>query len=106
MLDLALQVVRDGEGAQKLIRVEVTGAVSAKSAHRIAMSVANSPLVKTAVAGEDANLGRIVMAGGEAGQTAGRRKRSAGGGGAWVAEDRGVGAWDAAAAVGARMRGR
>ena len=61
MLDLALQVVRDGEGAQKLIRVEVTGAVSARSAHRIAMSVANSPMVKTAVAGEDANCGRIVM---------------------------------------------
>ena len=57
LLDLALQVVRDGEGAQKLIRVDVAGAVSDKSAHRVAMAVANSPLVKTAVAGEDANWG-------------------------------------------------
>ena len=90
MLDLALQVVRDGEGAQKLIRVEVTGAVSAKSAHRIAMSVANSPLVKTAVAGEDANWGRIVMAVGKAGEPADRDKLSVGVGGTWMARDGGV----------------
>ncbi|MDB5372574.1 MAG: bifunctional ornithine acetyltransferase/N-acetylglutamate synthase, partial [Belnapia sp.] len=67
LLDLALQVARDGEGAQKLIEINVTGAVSAKSAHRIAMCIANSPLVKTAIAGEDANWGRIVMAVGKAG---------------------------------------
>src|SRR3712207_9369061 len=92
MLDLALQVVRDGEGAQKLIRIEVTGAVSARSAHRIAMSVANSPLVKTAVAGEDANWGRIVMAVGKAGEPADRDHLSVGGGGAWVVKGGGVGA--------------
>ena len=66
--DLALQVVRDGEGAQKLVRIDVTGAVSKKSAHRVAMAIANSPLVKTAIAGEDANWGRIVMAVGKAGE--------------------------------------
>ncbi len=57
LLDLALQVIRDGEGAQKLIRIDVTGAESDGSAKRIGMAVANSPLVKTAVAGEDANWG-------------------------------------------------
>src|SRR6202012_3368267 len=70
LLDLALQVTRDGEGAQKLVRIDVTGAVTAKSAKRIAMSVANSPLVKTAIAGEDANWGRIGMEVGKAGQPA------------------------------------
>ena len=70
--DLALQVVRDGEGATKLIEVQVTGATSDGSAHRIAMSIANSPLVKTAIAGEDANWGRVVMAVGKAGEPAER----------------------------------
>ncbi|MEX6840866.1 bifunctional ornithine acetyltransferase/N-acetylglutamate synthase, partial [Pseudomonas aeruginosa] len=56
---LAMLVVRDGEGAQKLIEIQVTGADSDRSAHRIAMSIANSPLVKTAIAGEDANWGRV-----------------------------------------------
>jgi glutamate N-acetyltransferase/amino-acid N-acetyltransferase len=74
MLDLALQVVRDGEGAQKLIRIDVTGAESDEAAKRIAMSVANSPLVKTAIAGEDANWGRIVMAVGKSGEAADRDK--------------------------------
>jgi glutamate N-acetyltransferase/amino-acid N-acetyltransferase len=69
---LALLVVRDGEGAQKLIEVQVTGAESDASAHRIAMSIANSPLVKTAIAGEDANWGRVVMAVGKAGEPAER----------------------------------
>ena len=69
---LALLVVRDGEGAQKLIEIQVTGAESDRSAHRIAMSVANSPLVKTAIAGGDANWGRIVMAVGKAGEPADR----------------------------------
>ncbi len=69
---LALLVVRDGEGATKLIEVEVTGAESDRSAHRIAMSIANSPLVKTAIAGEDANWGRVVMAVGKAGEPADR----------------------------------
>ena len=73
---LALLVVRDGEGAQKLIEIRVTGAESDRSAHRIAMSVANSPLVKTAIAGGDANWGRIVMAVGKAGEAADRDRLS------------------------------
>jgi glutamate N-acetyltransferase/amino-acid N-acetyltransferase len=85
--DLALQVVRDGEGAQKLVRIDVTGAVSKKSAHRVAMAVANSPLVKTAIAGEDANWGRIVMAVGKAGEPADRDKLSIGVGGTWMARN-------------------
>ena len=87
LLDLALQVTRDGEGAQKLIRIDVTGAVTAKSAKRIGMAVANSPLVKTAIAGEDANWGRIVMAVGKAGEPADRDKLSVGVGGTWMARD-------------------
>jgi glutamate N-acetyltransferase/amino-acid N-acetyltransferase len=90
LMDLALMVARDGEGAQKLIRIDVTGAVSAKSAHRIAMSIANSPLVKTAVAGEDANWGRIVMAVGKAGEPADRDKLSVAVGGTWMAREGGV----------------
>jgi len=74
LLDLALQVVRDGEGAQKLIQVDVTGAESDESARRIALSIANSPLVKTAIAGSDANWGRVVMAVGKAGEPADRDK--------------------------------
>lgn len=69
---LALLVVRDGEGATKLIEIQVDGADSDRSAHRIAMSIANSPLVKTAIAGEDANWGRVVMAVGKAGEPAER----------------------------------
>jgi glutamate N-acetyltransferase/amino-acid N-acetyltransferase len=71
---LAQLVVRDGEGASKFIAVTVAGAESDRSAHRIAMSIANSPLVKTAIAGEDANWGRIVMAVGKAGEPAERDK--------------------------------
>jgi glutamate N-acetyltransferase / amino-acid N-acetyltransferase len=70
--NLALQVVRDGEGARKEIEIAVSGARSARSAKRIALSIANSPLVKTAVAGEDANWGRVVMAVGKAGEPADR----------------------------------
>jgi len=73
---LALQVVRDGEGARKQIEVTVTGAKSARSAKRVALSIANSPLVKTAVAGEDANWGRVVMAVGKAGEPADRDRLS------------------------------
>ena len=73
-LDLAQQVARDGEGAEKLIEIAVAGAESDRAAHRIAMSIANSPLVKTAIAGEDANWGRIVMAIGKAGEKAVRDK--------------------------------
>lgn len=90
LMDLALQVIRDGEGAQKLVRIDVTGAVNARSAKRIAMAVANSPLVKTAIAGEDANWGRIVMAVGKAGEPADRDKLSIAVGGVWMAKDGGV----------------
>ena len=90
LLDLALQVVRDGEGAQKLVRIDVSGAVNARSAKRIGLAVANSPLVKTAIAGEDANWGRIVMAVGKAGEPADRDKLSIGVGGVWMARDGGV----------------
>ncbi|MGJ4858811.1 bifunctional glutamate N-acetyltransferase/amino-acid acetyltransferase ArgJ [Labrys sp. La1] len=72
LLDLAQQVARDGEGARKFITVEVRGATSKQAARRIGMSIANSPLVKTAVAGEDANWGRVVMAVGKAGEEADR----------------------------------
>jgi glutamate N-acetyltransferase / amino-acid N-acetyltransferase len=72
--DLAEQVARDGEGARKLVEIIIDGAVSKVSARRIAMSVANSPLVKTAIAGEDANWGRVVMAVGKAGEPANRDK--------------------------------
>jgi len=65
--DLAQQIVRDGEGATKFITIDVSGAADDAAAHRIGMSIANSPLVKTAIAGEDANWGRIVMAIGKAG---------------------------------------
>ena len=71
-LELAQLVVRDGEGASKFIEIGVTGAVSDDSAHRVALSIANSPLVKTAIAGEDANWGRVVMAVGKAGEPAER----------------------------------
>ncbi|WP_114389689.1 bifunctional glutamate N-acetyltransferase/amino-acid acetyltransferase ArgJ [Notoacmeibacter marinus] len=72
--DLARQIVRDGEGARKEIEVRVKGAQTDASARRIALSIANSPLVKTAVAGEDANWGRVVMAVGKAGEPADRDK--------------------------------
>jgi len=84
---LAHLVVRDGEGAQKFIEVRVTGATSGDSARRVGLAVANSPLVKTAIAGEDANWGRVVMAVGKAGEPADRDKLSIGFGGTWAARD-------------------
>jgi len=72
MTDLAHQVVRDGEGASKFVSVRVSGAKGHQSARKVALAVANSPLVKTAIAGEDANWGRIVMAVGKAGEPADR----------------------------------
>jgi glutamate N-acetyltransferase/amino-acid N-acetyltransferase len=72
LVDLAQQVARDGEGARKFVTVRVTGATDGASARRIAFSIANSPLVKTAIAGEDANWGRVVMAVGKAGEPADR----------------------------------
>jgi glutamate N-acetyltransferase/amino-acid N-acetyltransferase len=74
MQELAHLVVKDGEGATKFIAVKVTGATSDASAHKIAMAIANSPLVKTAVAGEDPNWGRVVMAVGKSGEPADRDK--------------------------------
>ena len=76
LADLSEQVARDGEGARKLVEIIVEGATSKASARKIAMSVANSPLVKTAIAGEDANWGRVVMAVGKAGEPANRDKLS------------------------------
>jgi glutamate N-acetyltransferase / amino-acid N-acetyltransferase len=76
LADLAEQVARDGEGARKLVEIIVEGATTKASARKIAMSVANSPLVKTAIAGEDANWGRVVMAVGKAGEPANRDKLS------------------------------
>ncbi|CTQ56540.1 Arginine biosynthesis bifunctional protein ArgJ [Roseibium album] len=74
MVDLAHQIVRDGEGARKFVEVRVEGAETDQSAKKIALAIANSPLVKTAVAGEDANWGRVVMAVGKAGEPADRDK--------------------------------
>ena len=84
---LAHLVVRDGEGAQKFIAVTVSGAVSDASARRVGLAIANSPLVKTAIAGEDANWGRVVMAVGKAGEPADRDRLSIGFGGTWAARD-------------------
>ncbi len=76
MLGLAHQIIKDGEGASKFISIDVKGAVSDESARTIAMSIGNSPLVKTAIAGEDANWGRIVMAIGKSGEPADPEKLS------------------------------
>jgi glutamate N-acetyltransferase/amino-acid N-acetyltransferase len=76
LANLAEQVARDGEGARKLVEIVVEGARSKKSARRVALSIANSPLVKTAIAGEDANWGRVVMAVGKAGEPADRDRLS------------------------------
>jgi glutamate N-acetyltransferase / amino-acid N-acetyltransferase len=76
LANLAEQIARDGEGARKLVEITVEGAVSKASARRIALSIANSPLVKTAIAGEDANWGRVVMAVGKAGEPADRDRLS------------------------------
>jgi glutamate N-acetyltransferase/amino-acid N-acetyltransferase len=76
LANLSEQIARDGEGARKLVEIVVEGAVSKASARRIALSIANSPLVKTAIAGEDANWGRVVMAVGKAGEPADRDRLS------------------------------
>ncbi len=84
---LAHLVVRDGEGAQKFIAITVTGAAGDDSARRVGLAIANSPLVKTAIAGEDANWGRVVMAVGKAGEPADRDRLSIGFGGTWAARE-------------------
>jgi glutamate N-acetyltransferase/amino-acid N-acetyltransferase len=87
MRDLAHQVVKDGEGATKFVEVAVTGAASDADARKVALSIANSPLVKTAIAGEDPNWGRIVMAVGKSGAEADRDRLSIRFGGIPVAEN-------------------
>ncbi len=106
LLQLALLVVRDGEGAAKLVRIDVSGAASDASAHRVALAVANSPLVKTAIAGGDANWGRIVMAVGKSGEPADRDTLSVGVGGVWMARNGAVVPGYDEAPVVAHMRGR
>ena len=85
--ELAQLVVRDGEGAQKFIEIAISGAADDASARRVGLAVANSPLVKTAIAGGDANWGRVVMAVGKAGEPADRDRLSIGFGGTWAARD-------------------
>ena len=87
MIDLAHQIVRDGEGATKFVTVDVRGAEHDAAARRIGLSIANSPLVKTAIAGEDANWGRIVMAVGKAGERADRDRLSIEIGGVQITQD-------------------
>ncbi|MGE0744834.1 MAG: bifunctional glutamate N-acetyltransferase/amino-acid acetyltransferase ArgJ [Rhodospirillales bacterium] len=106
MIDLAQQVVKDGEGASKFIAVTVTGAASAGAARRIGLAIANSPLVKTAIAGEDANWGRIVMAVGKSGQKADRDKLAICIGGVQVTENGMVRAGYDEAPVVAHMKGQ
>lgn len=104
-VDLAQQVVRDGEGATKFITVAVSGAEHDAAAKRIALAIANSPLVKTAIAGEDANWGRIVMAVGKAGERAERDKLAIRIGGVDVAKDGAAVAGFDEAPVAAHMKG-
>jgi glutamate N-acetyltransferase/amino-acid N-acetyltransferase len=99
-------VVKDGEGAQKFVEISVTGAASARAAKVIALAIANSPLVKTAVAGEDANWGRIVMAVGKAGEKADRDRLSISIGGVQVAKDGQVVPGYDEAPVAAHVKGR
>lgn len=87
MRDLAHQVVRDGEGATKFVAVQVSGAQDDGDAHKVALAIANSPLVKTAIAGEDANWGRVVMAVGKSGAVADRDRLSIRFGNITVAEN-------------------
>ena len=105
MLDLAHQVVRDREGATKFVEVEVTGAASDSDAHRVAMAIANSPLVKTAIAGEDPNWGRVVMAVGKSGAMADRDRLSIWFGDTLVAENGWVAPTYSEAAGAAHMKG-
>ncbi len=106
MRDLACQIVRDGEGARKFVTIRVAGAVEERSARRIGLAIANSPLVKTAIAGEDANWGRIVMAVGKAGEPIDPARLSIAFGGHVVARDgRAVPDLDEAP-VAAHLRGR
>ncbi|MGH7159555.1 MAG: bifunctional glutamate N-acetyltransferase/amino-acid acetyltransferase ArgJ [Acetobacteraceae bacterium] len=104
--ELALAIVRDGEGAERLVTIEIAGAVSGRSARRIGLAIANSPLVKTAIAGADANWGRIVMAVGKAGEPADRDRLSIAIGGVTVAQAGSVVEGYDEAGVTQHMRGR
>ena len=104
--DLAIQVARDGEGASKFMTVTIKGAANDVAARRIAFTVANSPLVKTAIAGEDANWGRVVMAVGRAGEKANRDKLKIWMGGVLIAKNGAVDPKYDEAAVMPHMRGR
>ena len=106
MIELAQWVAKDGEGARKFVTVEVSGARSARSAKRIAASIANSPLVKTAIAGEDANWGRVVMAVGKAGEPADRDRLAIRFGAITVAKDGERAPSYSEAEVSAYMRGQ
>lgn len=106
MVDLAQQIARDGEGAEKLITITVTGAASRRAARRVGLTIGNSPLVKTAIAGADANWGRIVMAVGRSGERADRDRLSIAIGGVDITrEGRIVPGYDEAP-VAAHMQGR
>lgn len=104
--DLAKQIVRDGEGAQKFVTIDVTGATSEPAARKIGLAIGNSPLVKTAIAGEDANWGRIVMAVGKSGEKANRDKLKIKIGGVLVARNGGVVPGYREAPVAAHMKTR
>jgi glutamate N-acetyltransferase/amino-acid N-acetyltransferase len=106
MVDLAQQIVRDGEGAEKFVTIDVSGAMSARAARRIGLAVGNSPLVKTALAAGDANWGRIVMAVGKAGEKADRDRLSISVGGVRIAENGGAVAGYDETPVARHMAGR
>lgn len=106
LVELAQLVVKDGEGAQKFVTVEVTGAASKAAARRIGLSIANSPLVKTAIAGADANWGRVVMAVGKAGEKADRDAIRVKIGGVLIAAEGAVVPGYDEAPVAAHMKGR
>jgi len=106
MTDLAQQIARDGEGAQKFVTIEITGAETDRAARRIGLTIGNSPLVKTAIAAGDANWGRIVMAVGRAGEKADRDRLSISVGGIQIAAHGGpVPGYDEAP-VAEHMKGR
>jgi glutamate N-acetyltransferase / amino-acid N-acetyltransferase len=106
MIELAHLIVRDGEGASKFVTIRVAGAASARAARRIGLAIANSPLVKTAIAGADANWGRIVMAVGKAGEKADRDRLSIAVGGVQIAVHGGPLPDYDEAPVAAHMQGR
>ena len=106
LIDLAQQVVRDGEGAQKFIEIAVTGAMDNAAARRLGLTIANSPLVKTAIAGADANWGRVIMAVGKAGETIEPEHLAVAFGGHWVARDGGAVPDLDEAPVAAHLQGR